>query len=159
MNCINLMNKITENKQFTKESEIDKTKKCVKRLIFLGGFISLILGIIGIVLPILPTTPFLLLASAAFAKSSERFHKWLLNNKILGAYIKNYREGKGLPLKIKLITISFLWITIIISILLLMKLFWVQIVLICIAIAVSIHISLIKPKLLEENKQTNESHP
>jgi len=153
------MNKITENKQFTKESEIDKTKKCVKRLIFLGGFISLILGIIGIVLPILPTTPFLLLASAAFAKSSERFHKWLLNNKILGAYIKNYREGKGLPLKIKLITISFLWITIIISILLLMKLFWVQIVLICIAIAVSIHISLIKPKLLGENKQTNESHP
>lgn len=155
MNCINLMNKITENKQFTKESEKIKTKKCIKRLIFLGGFISLILGIIGIVLPILPTTPFLLLASAAFAKSSERFHKWLLNNKILGAYIKNYREGKGLPLKIKLITISFLWITIIISIFLLMKLFWVQIMLICIAIAVSIHISLIKPKLLEENKQTN----
>ncbi len=158
MNCINLMNKITENKQFTQESEIDKTKKWVKRIIFLGGFISLILGIIGIVLPILPTTPFLLLASAAFAKSSEKFHRWLLNNKILGAYIKNYREGKGLSLKIKLITVSFLWITIIISILFLLKLFWVQVVLIFIAIAVSIHISLIKPKKLEENEQINENH-
>ena len=122
-------------------------KKIKKRLIFIGGFISLILGIIGLVIPILPTTPFLLLASAAFAKSSERFNNWLLNNKILGAYIKNYREGKGLPLKIKAITLSLLWITIIISIIFLMHLFWVQFVLICIAIVVSIHIILIKPKI------------
>ena len=122
-------------------------KKIKKRLIFIGGFISLILGIIGLVIPILPTTPFLLLASAAFAKSSERFNNWLLNNKILGAYIKNYREGKGLPLKIKSITLSLLWITIIISIIFLMHLFWVQFVLICIAIVVSIHIILIKPKI------------
>ncbi len=122
-------------------------KKIKKRLIFIGGFISLILGIIGLVIPILPTTPFLLLASAAFAKSSERFNNWLLNNKILGAYIKNYREGKGLPLKIKAITLSLLWITIIISIIFLMHLFWVQVVLICIAIVVSIHIILIKPKI------------
>ena len=126
------------------------TKKIKKRLIFIGGFISLILGIIGIALPILPTTPFLLLASAAFAKSSERFNKWLLNNKILGAYIKNYREGKGLPLKIKIITITLLWITIIISIFFLMKLFWVQIIIISIAIIISIHISLIKPKNFHE---------
>ena len=124
-------------------------KKIKKRLIFIGGFISLILGIIGIALPILPTTPFLLLASAAFAKTSERFDKWLLNNKILGAYIRNYREGKGLPVKIKIITISLLWITIIISILFLMKLFWLQLVLIFIAMAVSIHISFIKPKKLD----------
>ncbi|UCC21295.1 MAG: YbaN family protein [Promethearchaeota archaeon] len=115
-------------------------------MIFLGGFISLILGIIGIAIPILPTTPFLLLASAAFAKSSERFNRWLLNNKLLGAYIKNYREGKGLPLKIKVITLSLLWITILVSMFFLMDLLWVQILLICIAIAVSIHIILIRPK-------------
>jgi uncharacterized membrane protein YbaN (DUF454 family) len=143
------MNKISEKKQQSAESEKAKKKKIINHLIFLGGFISLILGVIGIALPILPTTPFLLLASAAFAKSSKRFHRWLLNNKILGAYIKNYREGKGLPLKIKVITLSLLWITIITSILFLMHLFWLQIVLICIAIVVSIHIILIKPKIVE----------
>ena len=121
-------------------------KKIKNRLIFIGGFISLVFGIIGIFIPVLPTTPFLLLASAAFAKSSERFDRWLLNNKILGSYIKNYREGKGLPLKMKLISLSLLCITIIISILFLMGMLWVQILLICIAIAVSVHIILIKPK-------------
>jgi len=133
-----------------KEKKNGQTKKIKRYLIFLGGFISLVLGIIGIVIPILPTTPFLLIASAAFAKSSERFNNWLLNNKILGAYIKNYREGKGLPLKLKIITLSLLWITILISLLFLMELLWLQVLLICIATAVSIHIILIKPK--EEEK-------
>jgi uncharacterized membrane protein YbaN (DUF454 family) len=126
-------------------------KKIKKRLIFIGGFISLILGIIGIAIPILPTTPFLLLASAAFAKSSERFNRWLLNNKILGAYIKNYREGKGLPLKIKVLTISLLWITILISMFFIIDFLWLQIMLLCIASAVTIHIILIKPKNIEVN--------
>lgn len=127
-----------------------KMKKIKRHLIFIGGFISLILGIIGIAIPILPTTPFLLLASAAFAKSSEKFNKWLLNNKILGTYIKNYREGNGLPLKIKVLTLSLLWITILISTVFLMDLLWVVIILICIAIAVSIHIILIRPKNIEK---------
>jgi len=139
----------SESKEKTKENKQIEKNKVKNRLIFLGGFISLILGIIGIVIPILPTTPFLLLASAAFAKSSEKFHKWLLNNKILGAYIRNYTEGKGMPLKIKVITLLLLWITISISILFLMNLLWIQILLICIAVAVSIHIILIRPKNME----------
>ncbi len=134
-----------------KETEETEKKKVIKYFILLGGFISLILGIIGIVIPILPTTPFLLLASAAFAKSSKRFDRWLLNNKILGAYIRNYRDGKGLPLKIKILTLSLLWATILISILFLLDLIWVLILLILIALAVSIHIILIKPKVIELN--------
>jgi len=134
------------NSQKAKEIEETEKKKIVKHLILLGGFISLILGIIGIVIPILPTTPFLLLASAAFAKSSKRFDRWLLNNKILGTYIKNYREGKGLPLQIKILTLSLLWITITISMFFLLDLTWVLILLICIALAVSLHIILIRPK-------------
>jgi uncharacterized membrane protein YbaN (DUF454 family) len=129
-----------------KENEETEKIKVIKYFILLGGFISLILGIIGIVIPILPTTPFLLLASAAFAKSSKKFDRWLLNNKILGAYIKNYREGKGLPIKIKVLTLSLLWITILISMLFLLDLIWVLIILLCIAIAVSLHIILIRPK-------------
>jgi uncharacterized membrane protein YbaN (DUF454 family) len=136
----------SKSKEKTKENKQFGRNKVKNRLIFLGGLISLILGIIGIVIPILPTTPFLLLASAAFAKSSEKFHRWLLNNKVLGAYIRNYKEGKGMPLKIKVITLLLLWITISISILFLMNLLWIQILLICIAVAVSIHIILIRPK-------------
>ena len=128
-------------------------KKFVKTLYFIGGTISLILGIIGIVLPILPTTPFLLIAAACYARSSQRFYNWLLNNRILGFYIRNYLEGKGMPIKVKIFTISLLWITILISAFLFIQILWVRIVLILIAIAVTIHIILIRPKNKERKIQ------
>jgi len=102
----------SESKEKANVKKKVEEKKLINHLIFLGGFISLILGVIGIVIPILPTTPFLLHASAAFAKTSKRFHRWLLNNRVLGTYIRYYKEGKGMPLKIKLITLVLLWITI-----------------------------------------------
>ncbi|MFX0186460.1 MAG: YbaN family protein [Candidatus Hodarchaeota archaeon] len=131
------------------ELELDDKKprkKIVKALYFTGGTISLILGIIGIVLPILPTTPFLLLAAACFARSSERFYNWLLNNRFLGSYIRNYKEGKGMPKKIKIFTISLLWITILLTSFIFIKIVWIRYILIIIAIAVTIHIILIRPK-------------
>jgi len=112
-------------------------------LIFFGT-LFLILGIIGIVLPLIPTTPFLLLAAACFARSSKKAYTWLLNNKWFGSYIKNYHEGKGIPLKVKIMAISFLWITILASIILIIDIFWVEILLLIIASLVSIHIVLIK---------------
>lgn len=114
-------------------------------LYFILGTICLVLGAIGIILPILPTTPFLLLAAACYVRSSQKAYDWLLNNKIFGQYIRNYREGKGMPIKIKLITLTFLWVTIIISVLL-VRILWVQVLLIIIASIVSIHIILIRPK-------------
>ena len=131
------------------ELELDNKKprkKIVKVLYFIGGTTSLILGIIGIVLPILPTTPFLLLAAACYARSSEKFYNWLLNNRILGSYIRNYIEGRGMPIKVKIFTISMLWITILISAFLIIQIFWIRVVLLIIAIAVTIHIILIRPK-------------
>ena len=124
----------------------DRKKKTLKnKLIFIGGTITLILGIVGIFIPILPTTPFLLVSATAYAKSSSRFHHWLLYNKILGSYIRNYREGLGMPIKVKIITLSFLWLMILIATLM-VPILWVQIILIIIALAVSIHIVLIRPK-------------
>ena len=133
----------TQSRQINTNSKMKK--KIQNRLIFLGGTITLILGIIGIFIPILPTTPFLLISAAAYAKSSSRFHHWLLNNKILGFYIRNYKEGLGMPLKVKILTLTLLWVTIAISVLLI-SIIWVQILLIIIAVSVSIHIILIKPK-------------
>ena len=124
--------------------------KIKKGLYFIGGTASLILGIIGIVLPILPTTPFLLLASACYAKSSKKFHNWLLNNKILGKYIQGYLKGSGIPIKSKIIAISMLWISISISAYFFVQILWIRIVLIIIAIAVTVHIILIRPKNKEQ---------
>ena len=67
-----------------------------KRLLFISGFISLALGIVGIILPLLPTTPFLLLSAYCFSQSSEKFHNYILNNKVFGQYIRDYNEKKGI---------------------------------------------------------------
>ena len=70
------------------------------RYLLLGlGWLSVALGIIGAFLPLLPTTPFLLLAAACFMRSSERFYLWLINHKWLGPWVKPYLEGEGIPLK------------------------------------------------------------
>lgn len=72
------------------------------RLLCLGaGFTALALGLIGIVLPLLPTTPFVLLAAACFARSSERFHGWLLNHRIAGPLIREWREYRAMPRRAK----------------------------------------------------------
>ena len=113
-------------------------------LLISTGTIFLGFGIIGIFLPILPTTPFLLLAAACYARSSKRFYDWLMNNRWFGTYIKNYRDGRGVPLKFKIFTITLLWITIIVSVFLVMNNYWIKIILILIAIGVTIHILTIK---------------
>ena len=120
------------------------SNKFFRYLLISSGTISLVFGIIGIILPILPTTPFLLLAAACYARSSQRFYNWLMNNRWFGNYIKNYHEGRGVPLKFKIFTISFLWITILFSIYYVVDNFWAEVILFIIAISVTIHIITIK---------------
>jgi uncharacterized membrane protein YbaN (DUF454 family) len=106
--------------------------------------ISTAIGIIGIFLPILPTTPFLLLAAYCFARSSHKFYIWLNTNRLCGEYISNYRERKGIKLKHKILTILFLWLTIGYSVIFFVAIIWVKILLLIIAIAVSIHLIRLK---------------
>lgn len=94
----------------------------MKRIICLiTGIISTVLGVIGIFLPILPTTPFLLLASFCFLKSSNRLYEKLLNHKILGKYIHDYVKYKSVSLKSKIIAIIMIWISMGISMFLTQK--------------------------------------
>jgi hypothetical protein len=116
----------------------------LKGILVGSGTFFLIIGIIGIFIPILPTTPFLLLAAACYARGSKKFYNWLINNKWFGEYIKNYREGRGIPLTVKIISITLLWITIAFSTFIIVSIFLIQIILIIIAIAVTIHILKIK---------------
>lgn len=122
-------------------------REVIRILLISLGFIYVGLGFAGIFLPVLPTTPFLLLSAALFAKSSPRFYKWLLQNKWFGSYIHNYRNGKGIPFKSKVIAISFLWFTIFVSICFFITNNYVRIALIAIAMAVSIYLISIKAKV------------
>lgn len=88
------------------------SNRLLSSLLIIAGTFFIALGIIGIALPILPTTPFLLVAAACYAKGSSRFYNWLLKNRLLGKYIKNYLENKGISLKAKIIFIFLLWATI-----------------------------------------------
>ena len=112
----------------------------IRILLIIAGTLLVGLGIIGILMPVLPTTPFLLLAAACYARSSQRFYHWLLNNKWFGNYIKNYIQKKGVPLKVKVLAITWLWITIGFSVVFAVEIFLVKLILIVIAIGVSIHI-------------------
>ena len=112
----------------------------VRWLWIIAGSISLALGIIGIFLPLLPTTPFLLLTAACYARGSERLHNWLLNNKLFGKYVRNYREGKGIPARSKVLALTLLWLTIGFSIFYVIPILIVQIILLAIATLVSIYI-------------------
>jgi uncharacterized membrane protein YbaN (DUF454 family) len=118
-----------------------KRQKALRALLIAAGTICLALGAVGIFLPILPTTPFLLLAAACYLRSSERMHEWLLNNRWFGEYIKNYQAGRGIPLKTKIIAISVLWLAIVYStIFVVNEILIAQIVLLTIATGVSVHL-------------------
>jgi len=121
-----------------------KLNQLLRAILITSGTIFLGLGLIGIFIPILPTTPFLLLAAACYARSSQRFYNWLMNNRWFGSYIKNYRDGRGIPLKFKILTITLLWLTILTSIYFVINNFLIEIILIIIAIGVTIHILTIK---------------
>lgn len=119
----------------------------MKILLAVLGVISLGLGILGIFLPVLPTTPFLLLSAALFARSSERLYDWLLNHKVLGEYIRDFREEKAIPLRVKFISVSMLWIVMLTTIFFAVNdKLWLQILLACIAVGVTIHILSFKTK-------------
>lgn len=132
-------------------SENTKTRslhlpKVQKYLYLISGILLVAIGIIGIFLPVLPTTIFLILASACFVKSSPKANEWLRNHRILGIYIKNYQEKSGLTIKEKIFNIVFLWIMILASAFFLSDELYIKILLLAIAIGVSIHIIMIKTK-------------
>ncbi|SFP88851.1 hypothetical protein SAMN05216229_10781 [Geopseudomonas sagittaria] len=86
------------------------------RWLLLGiGWISVVLGVIGIFLPVLPTTPFLLLAAACFVRSSRRVYIWLVTHPRLGPWIRDYLDGEGIPLKAKAWAIGLMWASILLS--------------------------------------------
>jgi uncharacterized protein len=87
-----------------------------KALLVAAGSVSLALAVLGVFLPLLPTTPFLLLASACYVRSSERLHGWLMGNRLLGGYIRNFKERRGIPLRGRIVTVVILWLPLLYSV-------------------------------------------
>jgi len=115
-----------------------------RRLYIIAGTIALALGIVGVILPVLPTTPFLLLAATCYMRGSQRLYNALLSNRFLGNYIRNYLEGRGMSLRMKIWTLSLLWIAIVCSALLVTDSIIIRIILAIVLIGVTVHILLIK---------------
>ncbi|QQK74750.1 YbaN family protein [Salicibibacter cibarius] len=132
----------------------------MKRIILnICGSISVALGVLGIVLPLLPTTPFLLLAAACYVRSSDKLYHWLTTNKHFGPYIKNYREGKGIPLKAKVTAVVVLWVSLAFTIFLIIPLISIQWLLFFIGACVTWYILKQKTLYLSEasrNEQQTE---
>lgn len=124
-------------------------KKSAKRyMLIVSGSIALALGVIGVAIPLLPTTPFLLLAAFCYLRSSERLYHWLLGNRVLGPYIRNYLDHRAVKKGVKIATITLLWLALAISMVLASNIY-MRIFLSVVGIGVSVHV--LSLRTLREN--------
>lgn len=119
----------------------------LKYLYLIIGFLLVGIGFVGIFVPLLPTTIFLILASFCFVRSSPKANEWLKNHKLLGVYVDNYQNKAGLTKSAKIINIFVLWLSISFSALLFTDELYIKIILFLIAIGVTIHLLMVKTKL------------
>lgn len=120
-----------------------EANRLLRPLLVAAGTVCVGLGLLGIFLPLLPTTPFLLLAAACYARSSPRMLHWLHHNRWFGAYIRNWREGRGIPVREKTVAIALIWVTIGVTVIWFVPLLWVRALLVVIAAAVTAHLLLL----------------
>lgn len=111
----------------------------LRSLVFALGWLSVALGVLGIFLPLLPTTPFMLLAAACFARSSPRFYRWLTSHPRFGPMIADYLAGKGLPLRAKFWAIGLLWCSIVLGVFW-VDFIWAKLAMLLTALCVSIYL-------------------
>ena len=127
--------------------QITHEKSGFYRILFLiSGIILVVIGVIGIFVPLLPTAIFLILASMCFVKGSPKANKWLRNHKILGVYIKNYQDKSGLTFKAKVFNIILLWLMILTSAYFFTNELYIRLLLLVIATGVTVHLVLVKTK-------------
>jgi hypothetical protein len=126
------------------------------------GFVAVGLAAVGLFVPLLPSTPFLLLAAACFMRSSDRFYRWLMTHPIFGAYIRNYREHRAITRQAKVVTLLLLWVTVGYSALVVFDTWYVQVTPVAIALGVTIHILKLKtmtPALSQKNRAGGSDLP
>jgi uncharacterized membrane protein YbaN (DUF454 family) len=123
--------------------------KVMRSVYIIVGTIALVIGAIGLFLPVIPTTPLVILAAACYYRGSERLHAWILSSRWFGETIKNYQEGRGLTRDTKARAIFLMWMTIIISAWFFVNNLFVRVAMIGVAIGVTVY--LVRLPTLEKN--------
>lgn len=119
----------------------------VKKMFYVAlGFICLALGAAGVVLPLLPTTPLILLAAFCFASGNKKLEAWLLRSRLFGPFIENYRTGQGISKRRKAVTIAYLWVGLVAS-MLIIRTTAIYLILGMVGIGVTIHLLMLKTKM------------
>lgn len=111
-----------------------------KIFLIIIGCLSVGMGVLGIFIPLLPTTPLLLLAAACFVKSSPKLYDWLIQHKYMGPYIRNFREHRAIPLKAKIVSVSMVWSTLLFAAFFIANHWGLRFFLLTLAAAISWHI-------------------
>jgi uncharacterized membrane protein YbaN (DUF454 family) len=119
-------------------------KNVMARIWVIGGTVCLGLAFLGIFLPVLPATPFLLLAAFCYGRGSERFYDWLVDRSWVRGYIRGYREGRGIKIKHKVMSFILLWLTIGYAIGFGVTIWWLKLLLVIVAVGVTTHLIMIK---------------
>jgi len=115
-------------------------KRISRLLLVVGGTFCVALATLGVFVPLLPTTPFLLLAAFLYARSSERFHTWLLTNRLVGGYIRRYQEHRSMTRRHKILTLVLLWSVIGLSAAFVVSEWWARLLLAAVAVGVTTHL-------------------
>jgi len=132
---------------------MDAIKKC---LLICAGSLSLVLGVIGAFIPVLPTTPFLLLSAYCYLRSSKRLYHWLINHRVFGTYIYNYLTYRAITKRTRVVALIFLWATLLTSASISENLH-LRLFLLAVGIGVSIHLYVLKTMSGEVRHETERN--
>ncbi len=116
----------------------------LRRILLVCGFFFVFMAILGAILPIVPTTPFLLVSAACFYRSSARFYHWIMSNRYFGRYLQDYKAGRGIPTRIKVLALSFTWISTLVSVFFFIPWIWLKVFVLAISAAITVHLLMIR---------------
>jgi len=116
----------------------------------MAGSLFLVVGLVGVVVPVLPTTPFLILTAVCFARGSSRCYRWLVTNRVFGRYLNDYLCGRGVSWRVKASALVLLWGVITVTVVLLVHQLWARVLLLAVAAGVTVHIVMLKGRRGDE---------
>jgi len=118
--------------------------RALRYVLVWAGFVCVGLGVAGVFVPLLPTTPFLLLAAACFARGSDRCHRWLMTNRWVGSYVRNYMEHRATTVATKVGSIMMLWCFLSLAAVFFTESWVIRSLLLLVAIGVTVHLVSLK---------------